>query len=574
MESTTQYNYEYSMLDLDDVLDKLANALEDCKPLSLGRYGHGEIAFLGQTDFNDAYYAGATVPAATISEDLLEALKTTDIIGFHVSWGKAEEDRTVAEMTKKLLLHFGLEPTNVCSAFITHEMIKCDRFWECLKNRRVALVGRRAEEASPAFRDKGVNIVYTTGFEGYEDMERVYDELSKREDWEVALLATGIPATILAPRLANQTKRIVIDFGHALDRLIDGENFDYPKLVKEWEEQVGKKVLVSVVMAVCNGEAYLKESLDSVLSQTYENIEVIIVNDGSTDCTKIILDNIDDKRVKVIHLEQNQGAANALNTGIRETAGEWIAIQDADDNSYPTKIEEQVKYIIEHPYLVGIGTFIECIPGSPDISEGQLYGVAGNKNSFVTREQIREKLFWGCPFTHSSVMFSKDVFWEAGGYDTDFKIAYDYDLWLRLLEKGEMENIPKVLLQYRIHNKSLSNLDSIATANEVQIASSRAICRLLSKSKERQPKVVVIGPTRGCENYIEKIAPASGLRVEVLKNENSTSLVHYEIKKLSVGKIDAIIVLDGRKQESILKYLKRKNLELNVQVFNLYNILE
>ncbi len=241
MESPAQYNYEDSMLNLNDILDQILNALENCEPLSLGRYGHGEIAFLGHIDFHDAHYAGATASASTISEDLLEALRTTDIIGFHASWSDSEDDRSAAEMTKKLLLNFGLEPTNVCSAFLTYEMIKSERFWECLRNRRVALVGRRAEEACPAFVDKGVDIVYTAGFEGYEDIERVYGELSKRADWDVALLSAGIPATILAPRLANQTKRVVIDFGHALDRLIDGENFDYWKLVREWEERAREK---------------------------------------------------------------------------------------------------------------------------------------------------------------------------------------------------------------------------------------------------------------------------------------------------------------------------------------------
>ena len=582
MEPDQLYNYEDSMIDLDGVLNQIIDAIRDHKAFSLGRYGHGEVAYLGWPEFPEwkkgydphASYAGATASVTTIKDDLLEALRTTDIVGFHVSWGDAWEDRGAADLTKKLLQIYKYKPAQVCSAFITHEMIKSDRFWECLKNQRIALVGRRAEEASPAFRDKGVDIVYTTGFEVYEDMEKVYDELSKREDWDVALLSTGIPATILAPQLANQTNKVVIDFGHALDKLIDGENFDYLKILKDWKEQVEKRILVSVVMTVYNGETYLKEAIDSVLSQTYENFEVIIVNDGSIDSTKMILDNIDDKRVKVIHLEQNQGAANALNTGIRDAAGEWIAIHDADDNSYPTRIEEQVKYVLEHPSLIGVGTLVECIPGSSYVSEDLLFKVAERRNSFITREQIREKIFWGSPFTHSSVMFSKDIFWEAGGYDTDFKIAYDYDLWLRLLEKGEIENVPKVLLQYRIHNKSLSNIDSIATVNEIQIASSRAIYRLCNSSKKSLPRVVVIGPPKGCKNYRDNIAPASGLSVDALVSENSTRLIPYGIMRLKDGKADAIVVLDGTKQDSILQYFKRRKLELNVQVFNLCNILE
>lgn len=579
MKEKENYNYEEFMINIDEVLNLIIEAIENRGPLSLGRYGHGEIAFIGESDFPEwkigfaphDSYAGATVSIKTIKHDLLRALETTDIVGLHSSWSEAWEDLEAAKMTKLLLNQYSFKPRWICPAFITHEMIKRDEFWRILKNCKVALVGRRAAEAVPVFREKGINIVYTSELEGYEEMDRVYDDMSKRRDWDIALLSAGIPATILVPRLAQQANKVAIDFGHALDKLVDGEDFNYEKILRDWTEGMNKRMLVSIVMAVYNGEEFLKEALDSALDQTHTNIEMIVVNDGSTDGTKKILDNIDDTRVRIIHLEKNQGAANALNVGISQARGKWIAIQDADDNSYPTRIEEQVKYIVKHPELAGVGTFIECIGGGLGVSGGMLRGVEKNRNSFISREEIKENIYWGCPLTHSSVMFSKDIFQKVGGYNTEFKIAYDYDLWLRMLENGAIENVPKVLLQYRIHKKSLSHRDSVTTVNEIQIASSRGIYRRFNKGQQCQSKVIVMGPKDSCKNYTEYIAPASGLIVkDSIYKDYYTKLPHV-LNGIKARKIDAVILLGGDNKEKVLQYLQRKGLKLNEKVFNIYN---
>ncbi|MEH7375151.1 glycosyltransferase family 2 protein [Neobacillus drentensis] len=120
---------------------------------------------------------------------------------------------------------------------------------------------------------------------------------------------------------------------------------------------------VALVMAIYNGEEYLQETIDSILSQTYQPLEIIFVNDGSTDSTSKILDAIDDPRVKIIHLEGNKGVANGLNVGISQTEAEWIAIHDADDLSLPQRIEEQVNNIKANPHVVAVASFIECIAG-------------------------------------------------------------------------------------------------------------------------------------------------------------------------------------------------------------------
>jgi glycosyltransferase involved in cell wall biosynthesis len=581
LSTNRQLNYEESIMNLDEVLDLLDEAIRGQKPLSLGRYGHLELAYLGWSHFPEwtnsmepySSYSGATVSVSRIGDDLTESLKTVDIVGFHTSWGAAWEDRKTAKLTSELLEHINFSPLRVCSAFITHEMIKSDRFWASLKNQKIALVGRRATEACPFFENNGIEITFTSELEGYEDIEKVFQELSDNKDWNIALISAGIPAKILAPRLAQQTNKVVIDFGHAMDKLIDGQNFNYEKILTKWKDTAAKNILVSIVMPVYNGERFLKEALDSALAQTYPNIEIIVVNDGSTDSTQAILDEIDDERVNVIHLEENQGGANALNTGIRQAKGSWIAIHDADDNSYPTKIEEQVKYLLEHPHLVGIGTLAECIPGREDISNDLLLRVAQGKNCDVSRAEIREKIFWGCPLFHSSVIFSKDVFCEIGGYDTEFKIAYDYDLWLKLLEKGEIEKVPKVLLQYRVYKESLSNKDGMATVNEIQVAASKAIQRRISTNKKKQPKIILIGPKPACKNFKRNINPYSRLNIYKLIYHDWKKQISRAVKKLKKGKADVIIVLDSDRKEKDLNRLERQGLKLNQQVFNIYNIL-
>lgn len=107
--------------------------------------------------------------------------------------------------------------------------------------------------------------------------------------------------------------------------------------------------------------------------QTYPEFEYIIVNDGSTDGTKEILDAIQDTRVSIIHLDQNRGATFCLNQRINQAEGKWIAIQDADDISVPTRLEEQVNYLESHPQAIGVSSFVKEIEGEESVSKEFLY---------------------------------------------------------------------------------------------------------------------------------------------------------------------------------------------------------
>jgi glycosyltransferase involved in cell wall biosynthesis len=119
--------------------------------------------------------------------------------------------------------------------------------------------------------------------------------------------------------------------------------------------------LVSIVIPVYNGEKYLADSLDSVLCQTYQNWELIIINDGSTDSTEQLILNYQDKRIKYLRNDDNKGIIFSLNRGLRESKGVYIARLDADDIALPFRIEKQVEFLSENPDYVMCGSYFQTI---------------------------------------------------------------------------------------------------------------------------------------------------------------------------------------------------------------------
>ena len=114
----------------------------------------------------------------TIKNDLEKVLRRTDIVGLHASWGQAWEDKEAAKLTGRLLHNLDFKPEKICSGFITHDMIKNMQFWTILKDRKIALMGRRASEAAPLFTQDGYNITYTRVLEGFEQIEKAYQDLA------------------------------------------------------------------------------------------------------------------------------------------------------------------------------------------------------------------------------------------------------------------------------------------------------------------------------------------------------------------------------------------------------------
>ncbi|MFC1967385.1 glycosyltransferase [Chloroflexota bacterium] len=205
-----------------------------------------------------------------------------------------------------------------------------------------------------------------------------------------------------------------------------------------------KSPAISVIMSVFNGEKYLREAIDSILSQTFADFEFIIVNDSSTDSSLDIIQGYKDKRIRLINNETNIGLTRSLNKAMGQAAGELVARQDADDVSLPERLGEQVKYLGAHSEIALLGTGVCLMDG-----EGrELASQAATENPATKLLQFNQ-------FTHGSVMFRKPVIGELGGYNELFRYCQDYELWLRIAQQHQVANLPQPLYKLRYHHENI-----------------------------------------------------------------------------------------------------------------------
>ncbi|WP_127586752.1 glycosyltransferase family 2 protein [Paenibacillus koleovorans] len=332
-------------------------------------------------------------------------------------------------------------------------------------------------------------------------------------------------------------------------------------------------MFISVVMAVYNGETYVMEAVQHLLAQNYKNFEVVIVNDGSTDRTKQLLDSIQDSRVRILHCRSNQGAAACLNQGIAAARGDWIAIHDSDDLSAPTRLADQAKYMLNHPGAIGVSSLVQCIPGLRGVtSSRQLKAEERYYNKRHGKAQIYEYRLFSCYLCHGSVLFSKAAFQKVGGYNPIYRISYDYDLWLRLFELSPIRKLPKVLYYYRIESDTLGKKDPSGTIRELMHSSYTHIEKSLRSTLHRNPKLALIGSKKGRDFFTEQAIKKLGASVpsEFVSNTNrialSRALSLYDNKQL-----DAFIVLNDGHADEILDMLMTRGLEWNSTLFKIWN---
>jgi glycosyltransferase involved in cell wall biosynthesis len=202
---------------------------------------------------------------------------------------------------------------------------------------------------------------------------------------------------------------------------------------------------LSVIMPVYNAAPFLREAIDSILTQTFTDFEFYIFNDGSTDNSKEIIRNYFDPRILLIDSEVNKGHVFWLNEGLQKARGEYIARMDADDIAHPERFAKQLEFLDNNNEYVLCGTCYESLPG-------MLY-----TRLPISDEEIKVKLLSVTPFCHPSVVFRASTI-------HDHKIAYteayvpteDRDMWVKMSQLGKVWNIELPLLKYRVHGANIS----------------------------------------------------------------------------------------------------------------------
>lgn len=222
-----------------------------------------------------------------------------------------------------------------------------------------------------------------------------------------------------------------------------------------------KEEKISVIICTHNRASYIVRAVNSVLAQTHKNIELIIVDDASTDNTKDVLDQYkNNASVKIFKNDSNLGISESRNKGVSLASGTYIAVLDSDDYwTDPQKLEKQVAILESNPHIGIVGSAITCI--TPD---GEKIKDAIYKLKDVA---IRDKILIKNQFAHSAVLFRKDAFLEVGGYDLTLTCAQDFDVWLKIGRNHAFANLKESTVAYLINPHGISQSKKLQMAYDV-----------------------------------------------------------------------------------------------------------
>lgn len=231
---------------------------------------------------------------------------------------------------------------------------------------------------------------------------------------------------------------------------------------------------VSVLMTVYNGMPFLPPAVESVLGQTFQDFDFVIVNDGSTDGTADYLASLDDPRIRVI-TQENGGTAAAANHGLQHCHGQLLARMDADDISLPQRFEKQVAFLDSHPQVGLVGT--QMAPMGPN-------KVGKSLHLPLTHQEIYPSMRKGYHgLAHSAIMMRTDLLKQIGGY-WSFRLIDDWDMMLRMGEVAELANIDEVLHHYRVHGGSLNGQAMRRMRSHIAFA-----CELADRREAQAPAI-------------------------------------------------------------------------------------
>jgi len=224
---------------------------------------------------------------------------------------------------------------------------------------------------------------------------------------------------------------------------------------------------ISVLMSVYNGENFVSQAMDSILAQTIQDFEFIIVDDGSNDRTWEIISSYSDERIKPVRLASNVGVGGALQYGLSFVKGKYVAKADSDDIHHPTRLEKQKRYLDENPHISLVKTLFRYFPHDEETKLSKRFQSMSSfrenfKNKVVSSADLHEKLYWTCCIAHTTIMVRTEALLQVG-YDPDLRIGEDYKMMYELNKRGcGMGTVEEVLVDVRVMPSSVTaTLDPI-----------------------------------------------------------------------------------------------------------------
>jgi glycosyltransferase involved in cell wall biosynthesis len=270
--------------------------------------------------------------------------------------------------------------------------------------------------------------------------------------------------------------------------------------------------MVSIVIPTYNSITTLPLAIDSCLGQTFPHIEIVVVDDGSTDETLLWLNELKliHHNIHVIAIEHS-GVAAAFNRGLAEATGDYIARMDADDLMYPEKIAKQVKFLDEHPEVGVVSCLVEH-GGNRETQEGYARHVDWI-NSLVTDEQIKLNRFIDSPVCNPTVMFRRELIDKHGAAREGY-FPEDYEMWLRWMDTGEhFEKIPEVLFTWNDLPTRLTRNDSRYSSGAFERAKTPYLIRFIRENNKENRPLYLCGSGRITRKKSELLL-RSNLKIE------------------------------------------------------------
>lgn len=275
---------------------------------------------------------------------------------------------------------------------------------------------------------------------------------------------------------------------------------------------------ISIITATRSRPRELEEALRSSLAQDFADFEHLVVDDASPDdSTERVLNELADDRLRLIRLETSAGPAGARNAALRDAKGEYVAILDDDDVMATGRLSKSLAFLESHPDHVLVAGWFEAID-----AEGKLHAVVRPPTG---EERIRSVLPLHNPFLHSSCLIRTSVMQELGGFREPLRYAHDYDLVLRLADRGKIEILPEVLARYRFHTENITTRRGLLQGAYAGVARECARRRAAGEPEELEQQVAAIS-----------VPDDSG------SNRRAAARVHYQIGEW--------MFLDGRVREA------------------------
>lgn len=259
--------------------------------------------------------------------------------------------------------------------------------------------------------------------------------------------------------------------------------------------ETSSPIKATVLLPVYNAGKYLTEAISSILNQSYQNFELLIINDASTDQSEKIIQSFSDNRIRLINNEKNLGLAQTLNRGLQLSKGEYIVRMDQDDINLEKRIKTQIDYLENHPDVSVLGCGARMVgPNLEFIREPKRP---------QTNIQNKWKLLFGTTILHPSAVFRKEIILKHGGYSQQYPHCEEFDLWSRLYDFVDFHQIPQVLVFLRKHNTNSGVIyKDISTENFIEISVTN-IMKLPPLNHKREDVLRFVKWNRGvAENLI------------------------------------------------------------------------